>query len=145
MPLLETPQGAVAVTVYTFATLDQAVAKYEKRIDYTLQYAVDKLMQAAQLPKAKGGRMPVDTGTLRRSLMAELNGSPLGSGAEAYTFVVGSMKGGDYATFWWTAEYAYVVNHGRQGGAGAHFVEWAADQWQRFVDEGAKAAIARYP
>lgn len=130
---------------YRFADLDQAVFKYEKRIDFTLRYAVERLIEAAQLPKAKSGRMPIDTGALRASLLSELNGAPGAIGPDSYVFVAGAIKGGDFATFRWTVEYAYVVNHGRNGQPGAHFVEWAADQWQKFVSEGAKAAIARYP
>jgi len=145
VPVLETPDRGFAVTTYTFAQIPEIVAKYEQRMDYTLQYAVDKLIQAAQLPKARGGNMPVDTGTLRRSLLSELNGSSGPIGEDSYAFVVGAMKGGDFATFRWTAEYAYVVNHGKEGRPGAHFVEWAAGQWQQFVNEGARAAIARYP
>lgn len=133
------------MTVYTFAQIPDAIAKYQRRIDYTLQYAVDKLIEAAQLPKAKGGRMPVDTGTLRRSLLSELNGVSGAVSADSYAFIAGAMRGGDFARFRWTAEYAFVVNNGRQGRPGAHFVEWAADQWQQFVNEGAQAAILRYP
>ena len=133
------------MTRYTFAQLPNWQQKVEQRLDYTLKYAVNKLIEAAQLPKAKGGRMPVDTGHLRRSLLSELNGASGAIGPDSYAFVVGAFKGGDYATFKWTAEYAYVVNHGRQGGAGAHFVEWAADQWQQFVSKGAAEAVRRYP
>ncbi len=133
------------MTKYSFAQLDQAIAKYEDRLTFTLRYAVNKLIEAAQQPRAKGGRMPIKTGTLRRSLLSELNGAVGALGADAYAFVVANMEGGDFAVFRWTAEYAWIVNNGRNGVPGAHFVEWAADQWQRFVNEGARLAKARYP
>jgi hypothetical protein len=133
------------VTRYTFANMNQAVYKYEQRINYALRFAVERLLEAAQLTKAKGGRMPVDTGALRNSLMAELNGAKGAIGPDSYVFVAGAMKGGDFATFRWTMEYAAAVNNGNRGRPGAHFVEWAADQWQQFVNAGVAAAIARFP
>lgn len=133
------------MTKYTFAQIPNAIAKYQNRIDYTLQYAVNKLIEAAQRSKGKAGHMPVDTGALRRSLLSELNGAAGALGPDSYAFVAGSMKGGDFATFKWTVDYAFYVNSGAKGRAGAHFVEFAADQWKAFVEAGAKEAIARYP
>lgn len=133
------------MTVYSFANLGDAVLKYQDRMDFTLKHAVEKLIEAAQTPKAKGGRMPVDTGALRNSLLSELNGGAGIAGDSSYVFVVANIEAGDFAMFRWTMEYAYFQNNGANGRPGNHFVEWAADQWQKFVNEGAKLAIARYP
>lgn len=130
---------------YTFAQLDLWAVKVKQRINFVLQHAVNKLIEAAQTPRAKGGRMPIDTGSLRRSLLSELSGKSQALGAESYVFVAGAMEAGDYASFRWTMEYAYMVNHGVRGRPGAHFVEWAAGQWQAFVDEGVRLARARFP
>jgi len=130
---------------YIFATLGKAALKYQRRIDYILRYAVERLISAAQLHNEKGGRMPIDLGALRNSLLSELNGRGGAIGEASHIFVAGAMKGGDFATFRWTMEYAAAVNNGSQGRPGAHFVQWAADQWQKFVREGTAAAKVRYP
>ena len=108
---------------YTFATLDQWTKKTEKRIDAVLKDATQSVIAVAQQTKAKGGRMPVDTGNLRNSLQSSVAGGAMGEGASSYIMVAGNMKGGDLATFTWTAEYAAAVNNGNRGRPGAHFVE----------------------
>ena len=118
---------------YTFATLDQWTKKTEKRIDAVLKDATQSVVAVAQQTKAKGGRMPVDTGNLRNSLRSSVAGGAMGEGASSYIMVAGNMKGGDLATFKWTAEYAAAVNNGNRGRPGAHFVEGAVDQWPAIV------------
>ena len=118
---------------YTFATLDQWTKKTEKRIDAVLKDATQSVIAVAQQTKAKGGRMPVDTGNLRNSLRSSITGGAMGEGASSYILVAGNMKGGDLATFTWTAEYAAAVNNGNRGRPGAHFVEGAVDQWPAIV------------
>ena len=124
---------------YTFATLDQWTKKPEKRIDAVLKDATQSVIAVAQQTKAKGGRMPVDTGNLRNSLQSSIAGGASGEGKESYIMVAGNMKGGDVATFTWTAEYAAAVNNGNRGRPGAHFVEGAVDQWPAIV----RASIAK--
>jgi len=118
---------------YTFATLDQWTKKTEKRIDAVLKDATQSVVAVAQQTKAKGGRMPVDTGNLRNSLQSSVAGGASGEGKESYIMVAAGMKGGDVATFTWTAEYAAAVNNGNRGRPGAHFVEGAVDQWPAIV------------
>jgi hypothetical protein len=130
---------------YTFAQLDLWALKVRHRMNFVLQHAVNRLIKTAQTPIGKGGKMPVDTGALRSSLLSELNGNAGAIGADSYVFVAGAMEAGDYAWFKWTMEYAYMVNQGVQGRPGAHFVEWAARQWQTFVNEGVQLAKARFP
>ena len=121
---------------YTFATLDQWTRKTEKRIDAVLKDATQSVVAVAQQTKAKGGRMPVDTGNLRNSLQSSIAGGASGEGKESYIMVAGNMKGGDLATFTWGNDdvpYAAAVNNGRNGRPGAHFVEGAVDQWPSIV------------
>ena len=108
---------------YTFAQLDQWTKKTERRIDAVLKDATQTVISVAQTPKSKGGRLPVDTGNLRNSLQSSIAGGASGEGASSYILVAGNMKGGDLATFTWTAEYAAAVNNGNRGRPGAHFVE----------------------
>ena len=128
---------------YTFATLDQWTKKPEKRIDAVLKDATQSVIAVAQQTKAKGGRRPVDTGNLRNSLQSSIAGGASGEGEESYIMVAASMKGGDLATFTWTAEYAAAVNNGNRGRPGAHFVEGAVDQWPAFVRASIAKAKAR--
>ena len=128
---------------YTFATLDQWTKKTEKRIDAVLKDATQSVVAVAQQTKAKGGRMPVDTGNLRNSLQSSVAGGAMGEGKESYIMVAGNMKGGDVATFTWTAEYAAAVNNGNRGRPGAHFVEGAVDQWPAIVRASIAKAKAR--
>jgi len=75
-----------------------------------------------QVPMAKGGRMRVDTGFLRRSGMANIGAMPTGeairpdgaklgqyqwSGEQLIT-VLAKLKVGDVFYFGWTAKYAEV-------------------------------------
>ena len=128
---------------YTFATLDQWVRKAERRIDAVLKDATQSVVAVAQVTKAKGGKMPVDTGNLRNSLLSSVSGGASGQGAESYIMAAAGMKGGDVATFTWTAEYAAAVNNGNNGRPGAHFVEGAVDQWPAIVLSSTAKAKAR--
>ena len=128
---------------YTFATLDQWTKKTEKRIDAVLKDATQSVVAVAQQTKAKGGRMPVDTGNLRNSLQSSVAGGASGEGKESYIMVAAGMNGGDLATFVWTAKYAAAVNNGNRGRPGAHFVEGAVDQWPAIVRASTAKAKAR--
>jgi len=128
---------------YRWSTLDQWTKKTEKRIDAVLKDATQSVVAVAQQTKAKGGRMPVDTGNLRNSLQSSVAGGASGEGEESYILVAAGMKGGDLATFTWTAEYAAAVNNGNRGRPGAHFVEGAVDQWPAIVRASIAKAKAR--
>jgi len=128
---------------YTFATLDQWVLKTKRRTDAVLKDATQTTIAIAQKTKAKGGRMPVITNKLRDSLESSIAGGAKGDGEESYILVAGNMKGGDLATFVWTAEYAAAVNNGNRGRPGAHFVEGAVDQWPAIVRASIAKAKAR--
>jgi hypothetical protein len=128
---------------YTFATLDEWTKKTQGRIDAILRDAAQTTIRTAQTTKAKGGRMPVDTGNLRNSLLSSVAGGATAQGEDAYVMVIAGMTGGDVATFTWTAEYAAAVNNGRNGRPGAHFVEGAVDQWPAIVRASIAKAKAR--
>ena len=137
---------------YTFATLDQWTKKTEKRIDAVLKDATQSVVAVAQQTKAKGGRMPVDTGNLRNSLQSSIAGGASGEGKSSHILVAPLMEAGDVATFTWTADYARRVNDGFVGDdklgrtysqVGAHFVEGAVDQWPAIVRASIAKAKAR--
>ena len=131
------------MTKYTFATLDQWTKKTEKRIDAVLKDATQSVVAVAQVTKAKGGRMPVITNNLRNSLQSSIAGGAFAEGEASHILVAPQMKGGDLATFTWTAEYAAAVNNGNRGRPGAHFVEGAVDQWPAIVRASIAKAKAR--
>ena len=133
---------------YTFATLDQWTKKEQRRTDAVLKDATQSVIAVAQVSREKGGRMPVITNNLRNSLQSSIAGGASGEGESSHILVAPLMKGGDLATFTWTAEYARRVNNGFTGAdslgrnysqAGAHFVEGAVDQWPAIV----RASIAK--
>jgi hypothetical protein len=128
---------------YTFAQLDQWTKKTEKRIDAVLKDATQSVVAVAQVSRDKGGRMPVITGNLRNSLQSSIAGGASGEGEASHILVAPQMKGGDVATFTWTAEYAAAVNNGNRGRPGAHFVEGAVDQWPAVVRASIAKAKAR--
>ena len=127
---------------YTFATLDQWTKKTERRIDAVLKDATQSVIAVAQTSRDHGGRMPVITNTLRGSLQSSIAGGAFAEGEASHILVAPQMKGGDVATFTWTADYARRVNDGFVGDdklgrtysqVGAHFVEGAVDQWPAIV------------
>ena len=128
---------------YTFATLDQWTKKTERRIDAVLKDATQSVVAVAQVSRDKGGRMPVITNTLRGSLQSSIAGGAFAEGEASHILVAPQMKGGDVATFTWTAEYAAAVNNGNRGRPGAHFVEGAVDQWTAIVRASTAKAKAR--
>ena len=137
---------------YTYATLDQWTKKTDKRIDAVLQDAGQSVIAVAQTSKEHGGRMPVITNKLRGSLQSSIAGGASGEGESSHILVAPLMKGGDLATFTWTAEYARRVNNGFTGAdslgrnyiqVGAHFVEGAVDQWPAIVRASIAKAKAR--
>ena len=124
---------------YRWSTLDQWTKKTQQRIDAVLKDATQSVVAVAQVSRDKGCRMPVITNNLRNSLQSSIAGGASGQGEESYILVAAGMKGGDVATFTWTAEYAAAVNNGNRGRPGAHFVEGAVDQWPAIV----RASIAK--
>jgi len=143
------------MTNYTFGTLGKWAQKTKRRTDAVIKDAAQTTVQIIQLPKAKGGRMPVVTSNLRNSLMSSVAGGAMASGAENYVMVTASMKGGDVATFTWgngEVPYARRVNNGFTGTdsigrtyaqAGAHFVEGGVDQWPATLRGSVAKAKAR--
>lgn len=120
--------------------------KTKEQMRAVLSASVQDVIEAAQTPEAQGGRMPVNTGFLRNSLVSELNGSQVAQGPESYTLAAAQMEVGDVARFGWTAEYARRMELGFVGTdeagrtynqQGRHFVEGAAAQWPAIVERNA--------
>lgn len=106
------------MATYKFAGLDEWVLKTEARTLAVIRSSIQEVCEIAQTPKAQGGNMPVDTGTLRNSFMSSLTGSTFLTGPESFVLILGQMKIGDSVEFGWgglASDYALRQNYGFVG------------------------------
>lgn len=105
--------------------------------------SAQRLMEEAGTPEGQGGRMPVDTGFLRNSRAASLEGMPSDGGTDP-PLVFASMELGQTVWAGWTAKYAMRMEHGFYGEdskgrtyaqAGKGFARAAAQRWDFIVAE----------
>lgn len=108
-----------------------------RNAENVIKDAGQDLFEEAQRPVSQGGSMPVDTGFLRNSLVSQLNGSAMGTGATSYVFALAGFKLGDTMFGGWTAEYAEHVNYGTSKMQGRFYVDLAAQKWQLFINKAA--------
>lgn len=119
--------------------IDTIVIKTEARMLAVMRQSIANVVEDAQTPVAKGGRMRVKTGFLRASGLASLNAAPSGPRVgdkkktyawegESVNTVLAKMKIGDAFYFGWTAGYAKY----REVFDG--FLESAIQKWQNHVD-----------
>ncbi len=138
------------------ADVDAIIAKTQKRMTALLQGSVERVIDDAQLPTGKGGRMHVDTGFLRASGQGSFDGLPTGpsigeskeknayddeseKAPPASTLLLGQMKPGVDFWFGWVAGYA-VYREAYDG-----FLEGAVQKWPQFVAEETAKIKARIP
>lgn len=114
--------------------------KSKAKLELVVKQSAQDVGEIAQTPVAKGGNMPVDTGFLRNSLVAGLNGTTSLIGPDSYVLAIAGAEIGDSIFFGWTANYARPVEYGAQGRAGRFFMLNAAQQWQRIVSQNAEKA-----
>ncbi|WP_367346450.1 hypothetical protein [Stenotrophomonas bentonitica] len=105
--------------------------------------SAQRLMEEAGTPEGQGGRMPVDTGFLRNSRAASLDGMPSDGGLDP-PLVFAEMELGQTVWAGWTAKYAMRMEHGFYGEdskgrtyaqAGKGFARAAAQRWDFIVAE----------
>jgi len=112
-----------------------------------------RVIERASVPKAQGGRMPVDTAFLVNSSRASLEGVPTSeSGDPALVFAL--MKVGDKVTVGWTAAYALRMEHGFVGEdslgrtyaqQGNGFLRAEVQNWPFIVNEVTAEVKAQIP
>lgn len=123
----------------TFTAQIKAFAdKSKEKIEAVVKQSAQEVFSIAQTPKAQGGRMPVDTGFLRNSLIAELNGAKVAGGADAYVLAVAGLELGDVVFAGWTANYARHMEYGTSKTPGNFYMLSAAQQWQQIVARNAE-------
>jgi len=139
---------------YSFAAdVDRIVINTEKRLLMVMKQSLINTTNEMQLAVAKGGKMRVDTGFLRASGQASLNGMPTGPEVKpkdappgSYDYkaaqteaVVGSMQFG--STFYW----GWTANYARYREAYDGFMYGAIQNWQQTVNAVVAEARRRFP
>lgn len=121
------------------ADIDEIIRVNQKRMDALIRQSTQDLVDIAQTPVGKGGKMRVDTGFLRASGSLSLNGMPSGPTRpdkdKTYTYDSGSVElklakatVGDTIFFAWSANYAAI----REVYDG--FLASAVQQWPSIVE-----------
>ena len=123
-------------------TIGQWVAQSQARLEAVWKTAAQDIVREIQTPRAKGGKMPVDTGFLRNSFAADVNKVPSGNGSTAYTsgpisIVINRAKIGDTVVFGWAPQYSVYME------ARYSFVRHAAQNWQQIVNKAAQKVKTR--
>jgi len=134
----------------TFTAQIKAFADLTKeKLELVLKQSAQEVFSIAQTSVAQGGNLPVDTGFLRNSFQAGLNGAENLTGPDAYVAAIAGMELGDVVRGGWTAEYAMRMEYGFVGTdsagrtynqAGRHFALGAVQQWQAIVARNAERA-----
>jgi len=134
------------------AQLDKWANQTSRDLELIFKESAQELFSKAQTPVAQGGNMPVDTGFLRNSFVAGLNGSTSLTGPDAYVAAIAGAKLGDVVFGGWTAKYAARIEFGFSGQDslgrtynqdGRGFARKAAMEWQQIVQRNAAKVRAR--
>lgn len=123
----------------------------EKRTEAVYRRSVELLAEEMTRTKANGGRVPVDTGNLYRSLLASKQAMPRMAAGTFPGFDIGaitaSLKMSEPVFIGWTANYSRRRNYGFVGAdklgrvyneSGDYFLEGAIAQWPQIVAQAAK-------
>jgi hypothetical protein len=121
------------------AQVDAIVLATDKRMTALMRESLQDVIELAQTPTAKGGKMRVDTGFLRASGQPSLNGMPSGpargepTGSYAFNeqtvqLTLAKLTLGAVFYFGWTAAYAKY----REAYDG--FLESAVMRWPSIVE-----------
>ncbi|RVJ51644.1 HK97 gp10 family phage protein [Sinorhizobium meliloti] len=137
------------------AAVAQWADKVEGAVEAIFKEATQEVVEEMQRPVGQGGRMRVDTGFLRASLLASSTSMPAISAAKpaeggTYTPDFGQIEAviagadiGDTLYFGYTASYAGYREYGANGQPADGFVRLAAQNWPIIVDRKAAELKAR--
>ena len=127
------------------ATVSNWVREVKARELAVCRESTQRVLDLAQTPTSAGGRMRVDTGFLRASLVLTLGHpgfavtfNPGGPAKVTYneaatSLVILSAKINDTISAVWTANYAIHREFGANGQPPDAFVRMAAQQWAQIV------------
>lgn len=125
------------------AQVNKWVQASQGRMEAVLKQSAQEVIEIAQTPRSKGGRMRVDTGFLINSGKASIGTLPAGRSDNPgvnigdewddgqVTLTLVRLKPGQTLYFGWTANYARA----RENKDG--FLRMAAQQWQQIVNKNA--------
>lgn len=132
------------------ATVGAWASKSEARITAVRRRAVELLGDEMTRTKPQGGRVPVDTGNLSRSLLADTRAMPkIADGPFSGSnvgIITATLRADQTVWLGYQAAYARRMNSGFVGAdslgrvynqQGHYFVEGAAQQWSEFVKKAA--------
>ena len=125
------------------ADVNAWVAQTQARLTAVFRESAQRVFEIAQTPVGAGGAMPIRTGFLRASFRVTTDTpmpiDPAATNKERVTmsFSPGPITAelGDTLYGTYTAAYAAAVNYGTAKRAGYNFVELAAQQWPRIVEQ----------
>lgn len=125
------------------AAIEAFKDKTEDQMLRVLQQSLQDTLNDAQRTVAQGGNMPVDTSTLRNSLISELDGAEVARGPDSYTLAIARLKIGHEARFGWggPAQGYAVARHYKPpsfGQGGGHWRDIAARKWPETVRRNAR-------
>lgn len=125
-------------------TISKWTARQELAMESVAKEAAQGLSEEVTKPRAKGGRMPVDTGFLRNSFAAAVNSIPRGEAAGSDGFsktdfdmqpivlTINKLKAGDRLVLGFTANYARAMEFRY------FFVRSAAQNWPIHIEKATK-------
>jgi hypothetical protein len=129
------------------AQIQEWARKVQGATESVFKESAQEVVAEMQKPRGEGGRMRVDTGFLRASLMASTAALPnINPGnrpvpGQSYPYNAGPIEAviagsdlGDTIYFGYTAAYAGHREFGARGQAPDAFVRTAAQRWQAIVD-----------
>lgn len=121
------------------AQVESIVTATKERMNAVVRDSVQQVIDDAQTPVTKGGRMRVDIGFLRASGQASLEGMPSGPTRPDDGFpkndvdlIVANFEVGKTLWFGWTAHYAKYRE------AKDAFLGIAVQNWQQYVNNSVK-------
>lgn len=118
-------------------TVSDWVKRQELAMEAVVKEAAQDLAEDVTTPRAKGGRLPVDTGFLRNSIAAAVNSIPSGEPSDVFDMqptilAINKVKAGDRLVIGFTAEYARAMEFKY------FFVRSAAQNWPTHVTNATK-------
>lgn len=128
------------------ATIRDWAKKVPEAAEAVRNESAQEVVEDMQTPTSKGGRMRVDTGFLRASLMASTSAMPSmtrDKPAEGGTYgydagqIEATIAGSDFEDtlyFGYTANYAGYREYGARGQPPDAFVRTAAQKWPQIVE-----------
>lgn len=125
--------------------IQRITEQYRKRLNYVAKKATNDVIDAARLSRFDGGRMPIDTSNLQKSMVASTTGIPSGpsDGNESRTgddVIATLVRWQPGVTPFWAG---FTANYSRAMEAQYGFVRGATERWEEFVDRAAAEAKAK--